>query len=105
MKISRKIRDILEANLRKKVKVNDCIRAFLKKDPTIEELEKYILIHQKCKRKKIPDNMRYNQHVRDYWKSNIEPKSHDDCVKSWWLEQKKYCQHHFDKSERLEAGK
>lgn len=84
--ISRSLRIALQSSLRKKLKINQAVRDFCKgpKGTSLkfEQLLQFIKCHGRDKRLKIPTNMKYNIHVRAYWKENPHG-SHEQCVKIW----------------------
>lgn len=82
MILNRELRQKLQAVLPFKLKVNDCIRIYLKQEPTFENLISYIKQHKNCKRKEIPANMHYNNHVKVYWQKNSKG-THKQCVDQW----------------------
>ena len=87
MKLTRSLRVKLQTCIPWKLKANDCIRAYLKQDPSFDQLLDCVKNHRFCKRSIIPSNMFYNQHVRDYWKQ-FPNGSHDHCVKLWYNHKK-----------------
>ena len=85
-KFTRTLRIKLQSDLSFKLKINDSLRQYAKnptnQSVTYDELLNFLNSTHKIKRLKIPDNMLYNQHVKDYWLLN--PKgSHLQCVASW----------------------
>ena len=82
MILTRALRVELEKRLKFKLKVNDCIRLYLKSNHSVEEIVDYVLMHRNCKRKIIPANMHYNRYVKWYWANFANPNK-SNCVALW----------------------
>lgn len=85
-RFSRALRVQLETILGFKLKINDKIRTYATfpkgQQVLLEQLVTFIRLNRKVKRVKIPSNMYYNMHVRDYWTNN--PKGNfKQCVRLW----------------------
>ena len=82
MKLTRSLRLECQRVLGQRLRVNDCIRSYLKTNPSFDSLISYIRKHKNHKRSSIPANMHYNRWVKAYWKQN--PKgTHSECVDLW----------------------
>lgn len=84
---TRTLRNYLRSILKVKLKINDELRNYSKNNPgtkiTESDFIKTYYKSYKVLRKKIPDNMKYNQHTRNYWA--INPKgSKDECIRLWY---------------------
>ena len=88
MILSGDLRSLLQFELGFKFKANDCIRNYLKQDPSFADLLLFIKKHKNCKRDIIPSNMHYNRYVKKYWKDNPQG-THKQCVQLWHLKYKK----------------
>lgn len=82
MILTKALRIKLEQHLPYKLKANDCIRCYLKTQPSFKQLVLFVKTHSDCKRRVIPQNMHYNRYVRDYWVSYPNG-SHSHCVQLW----------------------
>lgn len=84
---TRTLRNQLQKLIPFKLRINQALRNYAKNNTkskvTIDELVNFLLDHRRCKNLVIPAHMKYNLHVREYWKSTSNP-TFTDCIAKWY---------------------
>lgn len=77
----------MQQKLGTRLRVNDAVRQFARGpvgvQVRLQQLVQFVRAHRKFRRKQIPPNQKYNEHVRRYWVQNPAG-SFSECVDRWW---------------------